>query len=123
MSHFTRIKTQLTNLDTVERALEDLGYRVEHAGSARGFAGQRAKADLVVQAGQYDIGFTQRDGQIEMVADLWGLELDRDAFLKQLTQRYAYHTVKAQAAQQGWQNVEEEVQSDGSIRLVMQRWD
>lgn len=123
MSHFTRIKTQLTNLDTVEQALADLGYEVQRGASARGFGGQRARADLVVSAGQYDIGFAQRGGQVEMVADFWGLDIDRNAFLQQLTQRYAYHTVKAQAAEQGWQNVEEVVQPDGSIRLVMQRWE
>lgn len=123
MSHFTRIRTQLRDLTTVRQALEDLGYEVETDAEVRGYMSQRARADLVVRAGgAYDIGFRAEGDSIVMVADLWGLEVDRDAFMKALTQRYAYHTVRQQAAVQGWQPVEEEVQADGSVRLVMQRW-
>lgn len=123
MSHFTRIRTQLRDLATVEQALADLGYEVVTDAEVRGYMSQRARADLVVRTGgAYDIGFRAEGDDIVMVADLWGLELDRDAFMKALTQRYAYHTVQQQAEAQGWQSVEEEVQADGSVRLVMQRW-
>jgi len=122
MSHFTRVRTQLRNIDTVKQALEDLGYTVAE-GKVRGYQGQLENADLVVNVGtNYDIGF-RRDGEnVTMVADFWGLRINKDQFLKQVSQRYAYLTVLDQAQSQGWQNVAEEVQADGSIRLVMQRW-
>jgi hypothetical protein len=123
MSHFSRVKTQLRDIATVQQVLEDLGYTVE-TGDVRGYSSQRAKADIVVRTDKnYDIGFYQQDdGSVAMIADFWGLSIDRDQFLEKITQRYAYLTVVEQAAEQGWQIAEEEVQEDGSLRLVMQRW-
>ena len=124
MSHFTRIKTQLRDLDKVEQALADLGYEVERGTRAvRGYMDQKARADLVVRTeSAYDIGFRLEHGMVVMVADLWGLQMDRQQFLDQLTQQYAYIVVRAKAEEQGWQLATEETQEDGSIRLVMQRW-
>ena len=123
MSHFTRVRTQLRDLGTVQRALEDLGFEVEGPGVVRGYMGQQDQADLVVRTGSdYDLGFRREGSNVLMVADFWGLRIDREAFLNRLTQRYAYLTVLDQAQTQGWESVTEEVQEDGSIRLVMQRW-
>jgi hypothetical protein len=122
MSHFTRVRTQLRNIETVKHALEDLGYNVTE-GKVRGHQGQLEHADLVINTGSsYDIGFRKDGDAVIMVADFWGLRINRDQFLKQLSQRYAYHTIMEQAEVQGWQAVAEERQQDGSIRLVMQRW-
>jgi hypothetical protein len=122
MSHFTRVRTQLRNIETVKQALEDLGYAVTE-GSVRGYQGHLENADLVVNTGSsYDLGFRKEGENVVMVADFWGLRINREQFVKQLSQRYAYLTVMEQAQSQGWQSVTEEVQTDGSIRLVMQRW-
>ena len=123
MSHFTRIRTQLRNLDTVKLALEDLGYEIEDAHEIRGYMGQEAEADIVVKgSAKYDIGFRREGDLIVMVGDFWGLKMDRREFLNQVSQRYAYRTVLEQADAQGWSKVEEVVQEDGSIKLVIQRW-
>jgi hypothetical protein len=112
----------LTDIHTVRKALEDLGYAVE-SGRVRGYGGQEAQADLVVSTNSgYDIGFRQEGSAVVMVADLWGLRINRDEFLNSVTQRYAYLTVIEQARSQGWQMTTEENQEDGSIRLVLQRW-
>jgi len=122
MSHFTRVHTQLRDLDTVRRALLDLGYSLSDT-KVRGYGGQLAEADIVVKLeGGFDIGFRKVGGIISLVADMWGLKLDRNVFLSKLTQKYAYLTVLDQAVQQGWQIAGEEVQADGSMKLVMQRW-
>ncbi|NDJ54671.1 MAG: DUF1257 domain-containing protein [Chloroflexi bacterium] len=122
MSHFTRVRTKLRNLQTVQQALEEMGYNVD-SGAVRGYAGMEAQADLVVKMdGRYDIGFRKEDDTVVMVADFWGLRIDRDQFMNELSQRYAYMTVVEQAETGGWQKVTEEVQEDGSIRLVIQRW-
>src|SRR5574341_14138 len=116
MSHFTRVRTQLRNIQTVKRALEDLGYHVAEW-TVRGYGSQRADADLVVHMdGQYDIGFRKDGENITMVADFWGLKINREQFLAQVSQKYAYLTVLDQAQAQGWQSVAEEKQPDGSIR-------
>lgn len=122
MSHFTRVRTQLRNIDTVKQALENLGYAVSE-GKVRGYQGNLEQADLVVNVGSsYDIGFRKEGENVVMVADFWGLNIKREQFLKQVSQKYAYLTIMQQAESQGWQSVTEEVQTDGSIRLVMQRW-
>jgi hypothetical protein len=122
MSHFTRVRTQLRNIETVKHALENLGYAVTE-GKVRGYQGQLEQADLVVNTGaNYDIGFRQEGENVVMVADFWGLKMNREQFLKQVSQKYAYLTIMEQAQTQGWQAMTEEVQADGSIRLVMQRW-
>ena len=122
MSHFTRVQTQLRNIETVRQALMELGYSVTE-GMVRGYRDNEATADLVVHVSDnYDIGFRQEASQIVMVADFWGLKINREDFLKSVTQKYAYITVMEQAQSQGWQAMTEEKQPDGSIRLVMQRW-
>ena len=124
MSHFTRIQTQIRNIGTLQRALEDLGYDVTQDAQVRGYRGAHTNADLVVRLdGSFDVGFTrQKDEQVAMVADFWGLKVDKNTFLNSVTQKYAYLTVMEQAAAQGFQMVTEENQADGSIRLVVQRW-
>jgi hypothetical protein len=122
MSHFTRIRTKLTDIHTVQKALKELGYTVQ-SGRVRGYRGQEAQADLVVKTDSgYDIGFRYEGSTVVMVADLWGLRINRDEFLNKVAQKYAYITVVEQAKEQGWQMATEENQEDGSIRLVLQRW-
>lgn len=122
MSHFSKIETELTDEECLKKALADLGYRVELGGQIRGYHDQRTKADLVIrQEGGYDIGFLLQDGQFQMVADLWGLKVDKDEFLQRVKQRYAYHTVLDQAAAEQFTIVSQQELEDGSIRIVVER--
>jgi hypothetical protein len=106
----------------VKQALLDLGYSVTD-GKVRGYGKQEIEADLVVRIdSNYDVGFRRDGSSVTMVADFWGLKINRDEFLAKVSQRYAYLVVTSQATQQGWQVVGEESQPDGSIKLVVQRW-
>jgi hypothetical protein len=79
---------------------------------------------VIEQSNGYDIGFSQEQGQYELVADLqyWQQPLSVEGFLKQVTQRYAYHTVLKETSRQGFQLSEQQNNQDGTIRLVLQRW-
>lgn len=122
MSHFTRVKTQLTDIRMVQRALEDLGHTVT-AGPVHGYGGQETKADITVRLDdRVDVGFRQDGKAVSMVGDFWGSHTRPDEFLRKVAQRYAYLTVIEQTTEQGWQKVTEETQVDGSVRLVLQRW-
>ncbi len=128
MSHFSQIKTKLRNLSSLQAALTDLGTDWK-AGPCpvRGYQGQTQQAEIVIpQENGYDIGFRRNaDTQdYELVADLqyWQQPLTVDGFLSQVTQRYAYNTVLTESSRQGFQLTEEQVQKDGSVRLVVQRW-
>jgi len=128
MSHFSQIKTKIRNLDALKVALTDLGAAWRSGpGDVRGYQGQTERAEVVIpQDNGYDIGFRQNADtkDYELVADLqyWQQPLTVEGFLRQVTQRYAYNTVLTQATQQGFQLTEEQVREDGSVRLVVQRW-
>ncbi|PIY50518.1 MAG: hypothetical protein COZ06_08925 [Armatimonadetes bacterium CG_4_10_14_3_um_filter_66_18] len=124
MSHFTTIRTELRDKEALKKALADLGYAVrEGALHARGYGGQTTPVELLVpQEGGYDFGFRKAGDVYELVADFWGLKLDQQRFVPQLTQRYAFHTIVDTTAQQGWNVAQQEQQQDGTIRVVVQRW-
>ncbi|HZG40599.1 MAG TPA: DUF1257 domain-containing protein [Nodosilinea sp.] len=128
MSHFSQIKTKIRNLDSLKLALNDLGTDWK-AGpcDVRGYQGTTQTADVVIaQENGYDIGFRRNaeTSDYELVADLqyWQQPLSVEGFLSRVTQRYAYNTVMTETARQGFQLAEEQVREDGSVRLVVQRW-
>lgn len=126
MSHFSNIKTQIRNLNSLKTALNDLGIDWKGGqNTVKGYQGQTRNAQVVIeQENNYDIGFSWNGTEYELVADLeyWQQPLTVDGFLRQVTQRYAYNTVKSEATQQGFHVAEEQNNEDGSIRLVVQRW-
>lgn len=126
MSHFSQIKTQIRNLASLQTALTDLGIEWKPGPSmVRGYRGQTRNAEITIeQDNGYDIGFSWNGNEYELIADLqyWKQNLSVDGFLRKVTQRYAYHTVVKETAQQGFQIAQQQQNEDGSIRLLVQRW-
>ena len=129
MSHFSTVKTELRQLEPLVQALEDLGYSPEQGERpVRGYRGQTVTADLAVtmQEGG-DLGFRWNDqsGAYELVTDLdlWKQTIPIERFLAKLTQRYAFNTVLSATSIEGFQVSEQRVTQDGSIELVVTRWD
>ena len=126
MSHFSQIKTQIRNLDSLKDALTELGIDWKPGPrEVRGYSGQTHPAEVTIeQENGYDIGFRWNGKEYELVADLqyWQQGLSVDGFLRQVTQRYAYQSVVKETARAGFQVTEQEKNQDGSIRLVVQRW-
>ncbi len=126
MSHFSQIKTQIRNLESLEEALTELGIDWKKGPQqVRGYRGQTHAAEVTIeQDNGYDIGFKWNGKEYELVADLqyWQQNLSVEGFLRQVTQRYAYHTVMKETTRAGFAVAEEQKNEDGSIRLVVQRW-
>ena len=129
MSHFSTVKTQLRKKEFLKQALIDLGY-VPNEGEnlVRGYRGQTVKAEMTVEISQgADIGFRWNQGSkaYELVTDLdlWKQTIPVERFLAQVTQRYALNTVLNSTAQEGFQVSEQKNNLDGSIELVVTRWD
>jgi hypothetical protein len=55
--------------------------------------------------------------------DLWKQQIPIERFLAKLTQRYALNTVLAATENEGFQVAEQTQSQDGSIELVVTRWD
>lgn len=127
MSHFSTIKTELRNVDDLTAALTEMGYHPE-AGQQqlRGYRGQMVEAQLAIrQSNGTDIGFRWNGSSYELVTDLqlWNQNVPVERFLAQLTQRYALRTILAATQQEGFQVCDQKSTADGSIELVVTRWD
>ncbi|MEM1368893.1 MAG: DUF1257 domain-containing protein [Cyanobacteria bacterium P01_H01_bin.15] len=126
MSHFSTIKTKIRNLETLQSALSDLGIDWQSGPRpVRGYNQQTRTAALIIeQDNEFDIGFHWNGQEYELVADLqyWQQPLTVDGFLRQVTQRYAYRTILEEANNKGFELAEQTENSDGSVRLVVQRW-
>ncbi len=132
MSHFTKCELKMTNLQALEKALEDLEYEftVAEQGQAvrvRGWRGQELDAAISINMGKYDIGVVgNADGTYDLTADWWGVEttkgVSEEEFKNKLSQRYQYHNVLQACEAKGYAVEEEVNEEDGSIQLVVRKW-
>jgi len=129
MSHFSTVKTQLRKREPLLQSLHDLGYcPVEGERLVRGYRGQTVKAEVAVTMTKGgDIGFrwneTTQSYELVTDLDLWKQQVPVERFLAQLTQRYALNTVLSATVNEGFEVAEEKRNLDGSIELVVTRWD
>ena len=129
MSHFSTIQTELRDRDALVAALADLGLSPSDAPQpVRGYRGQEVTAELAIrqeQGGDIGFRFNPGSGCYELVTDLdlWRQPVPVERFLSQLNQRYALRTILAATAEEGFQVSEQSQQLDGSIELVVTRWD
>ena len=128
MSHFSTVKTELRDRESLLAALRDLGQEPSAAEQpVRGYRGQTVTADLCCpQSEGGDIGFRWNSAEqhYELVTDLdlWKQSVPVERFLAQLTQRYALQSILRSSAEEGYQVAEQREQADGSIELVVTRW-
>ncbi|PSB34030.1 DUF1257 domain-containing protein [Chlorogloea sp. CCALA 695] len=121
MSHFTTIKVQIKNSDTLFQVLQELGYQVECNINVLGYHGNTTQSEYVIrQKNGYDLGFPHCGEIYEIVADFWGAKINQQEFVNSITQKYAHKTLMA-TIQQGLE-VEEEVLEDGKVRVVVGQW-
>ena len=130
MSHFSTVKTQLRKREPLLQALQDLGYLPEEGERVvRGYQGQSVKADLAIHMskGGGDIGFRLNESTqtYELVADLdlWKESIPVERFIAKVTQQYALNTVLSASAKEGFEVAQQNRNDDGSIELVVTRWD
>tara|TARA_Y100001968_G_C19259281_1_gene668455 strand:- start:283 stop:672 length:390 start_codon:yes stop_codon:yes gene_type:complete len=129
MSHFSTVKTQLRKREPLLQALFDLGFQPQEGNHlVRGYRGQTVEAEMaVIMPKGGDIGFrwNEKTSSYELVTDLdlWSQSIPVERFLAKLTQRYALNTVLTTSANEGFQVAEQKNNADGSIELVVTRWD
>jgi hypothetical protein len=110
MSHFSKVKTQINDIQILKTVLEKFDYVFEedpnHSGSIKiiGYAGQVHSADLVVKTDNpdYTIGFEkQKDGNYSVVADWYGIKsiqnkkINETTFKQNIIKHYGFEKVKA----------------------------
>ena len=132
MSHFTKVATKINDLVALKKALDQLGWKYQHAEAGqsvvvRGYKGATMNAEMSINMGKYDIAvLKQEDGMYTLEADWWGIETTRGITeaeaVKQINHQYAYQRVVAAVEDQGYQIDQNAVQKDGTIKLSVSKW-
>ena len=129
MSHFSTIKTQLKEAKPLIKALNQLGYEINQEKKfVKGYRGQFTAVDISMDlSGETKVGFKwdNNSNTYELVTDLdlWKFDLPVERFISKVTQMYAYHTIISKTEEDGYQIVEQKNKNDGSIELVLTKWE
>nr|WDA98826.1 DUF1257 domain-containing protein [Sciadococcus taiwanensis] len=126
MSHFSKIKTSLKNLETLQHSLTEIGVEWFSEFTCNNILPEAKEFIKIVipQQNSQNITFEWNGKNYELVADLsfWQQPLSVDAFIERVTQKYAYQTIITEAQKNGFNMIEESKEKDGTIHLVMNRW-
>ena len=129
MSHFSTIKTQLKEAEPLIKALNNLGYMINQEEKfVKGYRGKFTAVDIsMILPGETKVGFkwdnTSNSYELVTDLDLWKFELPVERFISKVTQMYAYETIISKTKEDGYQIVEQKNQNDGSIELVLTKWE
>ena len=129
MSHFSTIKTKLKESKPLIKALDALGYSINQEEKfVKGFRGKFTAVDISMNLpGETKVGFKwdNNSNSYELVTDLdlWKFEIPVERFISKVTQMYAYQTIITKTKEDGYQIVEQKNTIDGSIELVLTKWD
>ncbi|KPQ40313.1 DUF1257 domain-containing protein [Geitlerinema sp. P-1104] len=117
MSHFSTLRTKITDAEVLKSSLRDLGINVKTEADVRGYNGQRVRADLVaVLEGEYDLGWSRNgDGSFDLIADLWGVakKHNQTELINSINQKYAVNKTLAEVRRPGLQNA--------NVKLMVQK--
>ena len=126
MSHFTKIKTKLYDRATIEKSLSDLNIEWESGlKQINGYNNQKHEAEIIIrQKNDHDIGFKWNGTEYELVTDLmfWDQANSVNKFLNGINQRYAFNLIAKVSEEQSFQYVEAKNQQDGSIKLLLRKF-
>ena len=129
MSHFSTIKTQLKEAEPLINALNNLGYSINQEEKfVKGYRGKSTSVDISTNLpSDTKVGFkwNNNSNSYELVTDLdlWKFEIPVERFISKVTQMYAYQTIISKTEEDGYQIVEQKNKNDGSIELVLTKWD
>ena len=129
MSHFSTIKTKLKEAEPLIKALNNLGYSINQEEKfIKGYRGKFTAVDISLNLpGETKVGFKwdNNSNAYELVTDLdlWKFEIPVERFISKVTQMYAYNTIISKTNEDGYQIVEQKNKNDGSIELVLTKWD
>ena len=129
MSHFSTIKTQLKESEPLIKALKNLGYLINQQEKfVKGYRGKFTAVDISMNLpSDTKVGFKwdNNSNAYELVTDLdlWKFEIPVERFISKVTQMYAYQTIISKTKEDGYQVVEQKNKNDGSIELVLTKWE
>ncbi len=122
MSHFTTIRTEIKDIESLRAACAEMGLELVANAEARGYSNNRTRAEHVVRLnGPYDIALNKnKEGSYALTADWWGGHVEREVGKNagRLLQLYGVHKATREARRRGY-SVQRQVLKDGSIKLMI----
>ncbi len=125
MSHFTTIQTQIRDLDALNDACVEMGFKFLPNANCRGYAGITRKAPHVIQLkGPYDIAVDphpENDGTFGLTTDWWDGHAAKEVGIGygRLLQSYGIHKTIREARSRGLRTHRRQ-EADGSILLTLE---
>ena len=125
MSHFTTIQTQIRDLDALQDACVELGFKFLANAKCRGYAGVTRLAPHVIQLkGSYDIAVEpspEKDGSYGLTTDWWDGHVAKEVGIGygRILQSYGVHKTMREARTRGLRSTRR-VEADGSILLTLE---
>nr|YP_009295198.1 hypothetical protein BI108_pgp197 [Dasya binghamiae]AOH77210.1 hypothetical protein [Dasya binghamiae] len=118
MSHFSKIKTNISDLDMLKKTLNDLNfdYSLDTTNHILVF-----KSNIKVKP---LFSFSWDGNQYNLIADfnLWNLNISSDYFLEKLIQQYALNIITNESIISGFDLKTSIKMQDGSLKLIIQKW-
>jgi hypothetical protein len=125
MSHFTTIQTQIRDLEALNDACVEMGFKFVANANCRGYAGITRKAPHVIQLkGPYDIAVDphpENDGTYGLTTDWWDGHVAKEVGIGygRLLQSYGVHKTIREAHSRGLRTHSRQ-EADGSILLTLE---
>nr|ARW63653.1 hypothetical protein [Chondria sp. (in: red algae)] len=129
MSHFSKIRTNISNKAILVKTLNQMQFNFECLGSQDVHLNNlMVNDDIIVhdytKSKNHLFTFIWNGNQYNLVVDLelWNLDMSFEYFVDLLSQNYAYNIILDQGLTSGFSKIGEHVLSDGSIKLTLKRW-
>jgi len=135
MSHFSKIQTKISNKEYLISALNKMHYQFKVGNhQCRGYQGITEPVEILIELpnNSYNIGFTQKNGYYELIADWYGIKDINSSHLisnleseivkieNKIKQQYAYETTIKSLADKGF-FIDEEKNANGEIHIKLRR--
>lgn len=105
MSHFAKYEVKVNNLEFIKKALVEMGYTYQEGGIVKTDFGESRAAELVVVRGGklISVGFCKDEkGDLELIADWWGLNIPSKEFTSKLSQLHSKYQVIETCEENRW---------------------
>nr|YP_009391166.1 hypothetical protein [Dipterocladia arabiensis]ARW59310.1 hypothetical protein [Dipterocladia arabiensis] len=125
MSHFSKIKTNISDAEILKQTLQELGFTYKLTDSLnQNNKNVIMQDDIIVFKENPVFNFIWDGYQYNLVADfyLWNLDATPNFFLEKLTQKYAYNLILDESISIGFDQQQSICMSDGSLKLIVEKW-
>lgn len=125
MSHFSKIKTNISDSEILKKTLREFGFSYTLNNSLiQENKDLGVKCDICVFKQDPVFNFIWDGHQYNLIADLnlWNLDVSANFFIEKLTQQYAFNLILHESSSIGFDQRQCINMSDGSLKLIVERW-